>query len=355
MTTADTTAMRRARYGASFSAPSVDQEFLELRRATSTAIAKRENLFGRVEGAWATYDGHSVTSESIDFAPRGATVPIPSGSVVLVHDAHRGWTRCLFPQSGQLRGPLVYAVATPSANEVEAVALAPTDEVRQSGERSLTLLFSILPTYVVFVALWKVMPADLGTAWKLLIAAPFGMLLSGFALAFVPMIRRRAERRVLHRLQGSPNTQPARQVELSEDARRLCTDTSLIRAPKAVMEPPKPDREISTALGRVTRSASKPVPSADGGGSLQRGIIKHSVSVIEDISKRAQKGGHLQVNPALKAALVDVISRAETEMQRLEVDGRAKEQDALMQEIRLLRGQMDAYLGRSTAEVAAGY
>lgn len=343
----DLAAMRRARYGVSLSTPSVDQSFHTLRQETSTAIAMRESLFGRVEGAWATYHGHQVTSEIIDFVPRGATVPIPAGSAILVHDARRGWTRCLFPQSGQLRGPLVYAVATPSANEVEAVALAPTDEARLSGEGALTVLFSILPTCVVFAFLWNVMPADLGTAWKLLIAFPFGMVLSGFALAFVPAIRRQAERRVLRHLQRTPNTQPVRLIELSEDARRMCTDTSLIRAPQAIVEPPKPDREISTALSRVSRRASSPMPSAEGGSSLQRGIIRHSITVIEDISKRAQKGGHLQVNPALKAALVDVISRAEAEMQRLEDHGRAKEQDALMQEIGVLRGQMDAYLGRS--------
>jgi hypothetical protein len=351
MNNSDLAAMRRSRYGVSVSVPSIDQSFSELQSSTKTAITERMVPLGFIDGAYHLSHGHKASDEAIRFVSPGETVPISAGQTVLVQDTQgdKEWVRYLFPDGGQLRGPMVYAVDTPSAGEIEGALLTPSEGDRQQIEKKLTGVFVAVPCYLGVVIMSKLQP-DLpgGLLSHILTGIPIGAILSGVFLALLPGIMRLRDRSVFHReieclrQLGLNGTVP---VELPDEAWRQCSQSELLVTPRGKVEAPKPDLEISTALGRVRQSEHRVGTLPSPVGSLKRSVVRHSVGIIEDISKRAQRGGHLKEGSALKTAIREAIAKAESEMKRLEAEGHDREQDALMRELKTLRGQMDTYLG----------
>lgn len=351
MNSSDLATLRRSKYG--ISTPFVDDGFAEMQKTAGTAIAERMAPLGFVDGAWKTAHGHQMPGETIDFAPPGATVSVPAGSLVMVQDAQVGdtWTRFLFVHEGRLRGPLVYAVCSPSADTIREAVLPSNREGRDRLERRLTLALSIIPSLAAVRILMKLLPDLPGIVWHIALAMPVGAIASGFVLTLVPGIMRLRDRFVVWRTISNLrrfNYQMTVPVKLPDEAWRQCSQSALLTAPRIAPETPETDLEISTALGRARQSERSVSTLASRVGRLERSVVRHSLGIIEDISKRAQRGGHLKEGSALKTAIREAIGKAEAEMKRLATEGRDREQEVLMQEIRALRGQMDAYLGAPT-------
>lgn len=291
------------------------------------------NSSGVVEGAWHVFNLGTInddwTTEGYSFVPQGSVETMPEGTAAYVLDGYRHWL-CEFPQSGQLRGPLIWRPCKPRSEDSLLERGKEWDDLSPAKKRrgtwvSAYSVSAIIPALGLEAAVsggqlhhwvgWAATTALLFTA----VGALNLWRYKKYPLTIASVNQRISievgmAHGLLSQMQGS---RTSRQNEVGlESPHRLEAEVASLQGYQA-------QRQRLTSIGMPRNS-----------------MVDHTASMLDDLYQRLQAVPH---QADLRQTFLSLVERAEAEVVRLIERKEAREIKALEGDMKALIMQIERH------------
>lgn len=280
-------------------------------------------VVGSVRGAWSILHFPSAWKPAqAFFLPAGQEMQMPDDTAIFVMDDNR-WALCNFPQSGYVKGPLLWSEVEPSSHEMLLRgAYAKCGEMCAiSGVCGATLTI-ILGT--ILASTYDSVVAGLGVA-------SVGLLLSTFGLSAIWLKWKAAGpltiKGVNQRVDMEPRMLDSMVCKPNFAAEMIAPDTATRR---------EADAEVATSLQGYHAQRQRLTSI----GMPRNSMVDHTASMLDDLYQRLQAVSH---QTELRQTFLSLIERAEAEVVRLIEKKEAREIKALEGDMKALLMQIERH------------
>jgi hypothetical protein len=264
---------------------------------------------GKVEDVWSVLPNDEAPEE-IFWLPEGDVMAVPAGKAIKVQD-DTTWRVCEFPQSGRLRGPLMWGWCKATPPEVLAA-----DHCKASGAET-DWLFNAQPAYFGislpwFMTLWAY-DLSLGDGAVAIAAYVGSTALSALGIWFSASLFAKS-RRLRNRSVEEIDRRGTWKVTLSAQARSL-VGLGREDAPVRVRDMREHvDEEVAQALAsyharRLELSELTDIPANPS--------VEHAAFMIGEIGRSVMSVPKILADPNLRASYLDLLRKAESDVAKV--------------------------------------
>lgn len=333
-----------------------------VQQVQSSAIASipvRGSLLGKqqgtVQGFWEIHHDELRPSR-ISLLPEGARLSVPAGSSIAVivpcgQGRKERWCAFDFPHPGTLNGPLLWGETDRPPRSNRYLVLQRTAERRDVAANWLTtgVMLMLLALWLQgWRGVWWLTPDAGGMTPATFFAGLAWLVVAIITLCHTGHIKRMIKRVLVRREKRTIDDFPS-------PASRVCTVTvpkqvqhlvdhlstaARVRPEGAPID--ALDGEIARSLGSYKDTYCKVEQQAGLAGGT-KALLRHTRKMVDEISENILAVPHLMANDDLRKEFVELVGRAEMDLQKAIQAKEVEEVDSVKSDIEALSAQIEKH------------